>query len=217
MARKPTLPRGPGRPTKSAPDDRRARILDSAIALFGRDGISATSLSSVARHAHVTPALVHYYYGNREQLVDALVEQRFVPLMREVAAGVDMATEDPRELVRRFVHVVVDAVSRNPWFPPLWVREVLSEGGQLRDRLIAFSRGEVTAKLRDRFVSAHAAGLINRHLDPRLLVVSLMGLTLFPFAAAPIWRRALDGDDIPAQAIAAHAIALLEHGMEPSA
>ena len=40
------------------------------------------------------------------------------------------------------------------------------------------------------------AGQLNPDLDPRLLVVSLVGLTLFPAAGAPIWRQMFDANDL---------------------
>ncbi len=45
-------------------------------------------------------------------------------------------------------------------------------------------------------------------LDPRLLMVSLVGLTLFPAAGAPIWRRLFHADDLDFDSAApAHACA----------
>ena len=67
--------------------------------------------------------------------------------------------------------------------------------------------------LAKRFAEAQAAGQRNPDLDPRLLVTSLIGLTLFPAAGVPIWRRLLDADDIDATAMRDHAIALLDGGI----
>jgi hypothetical protein len=50
-------------------------------------------------------------------------------------------------------------------------------------------------------------------LDPRLMVVSLVGLTLFPAAGAPIWRQLFTADDIGADVLRRHTLALLDHGM----
>ena len=50
------------------------------------------------------------------------------------------------------------------------------------------------------------------NLDPRLLVVSLVGLTLFPLAAQSIWRRMFDAHDVDVAALERHTLALLDHG-----
>ena len=213
-ARKPEA-RGRGRPVDDG-GDRRARILDAAVTRFARYGIAATPVAAIARDAAVTPALVHYYFGDREQLLDALVAQRFVPVMHGVVQALGETGDDALEAMRRIARGVVAAATEHPWLAPLWVREVLSEGGLLRKRLLVLAREAVTKRLRDHIAAAQRAGRIRGDLDPRLVVVSVMGLTLFALAAAPIWRQLLDADDIPIAALAAHAIALLERGLEPA-
>jgi AcrR family transcriptional regulator len=48
-----------------------ARITEAAQASFAENGWAGTSLRGVARVAGVDPALVHYYYGSKEELLDA--------------------------------------------------------------------------------------------------------------------------------------------------
>src|SRR5690349_5665465 len=55
--------RAPGRPAAAGPE-LRARLLDAALACFVRSGIAATPLRAIATEAGVTPALVHYYFGD---------------------------------------------------------------------------------------------------------------------------------------------------------
>lgn len=209
------LPRKPGRPPKRPADpDRRTRILDIATGLFGRQGIAGTSMSAIAREARITPALMHYYFGNRESLLDALVEERLQPAVATVALRMQEAHGDLRSLVRCFVESMVEAIASRPWFPPLWVREVLSEGGLLRARVVDRLGSPMAMQLRDRFVDAQRRGALNRDLDPRLLVVTLISLTLFPFASQSIWRARLGAGDIGAETITRHALALLERGLE---
>ena len=209
-SKKPT--RSPGRPANSK-GDQRARLLDAAIALFTRQSIAETSLRAVARRAHVTPALVHYYFGNREQLVDALVVERILPLVLGVGAKLATAGPDPRELVRTFVTTMIGMLSENPWLPPIWVREVLTENGALRERLMTQIAPNIAPALANRLAEAQRLGLLNPGLNPKLAVVSLIGLTIFPLAAQSIWRRLLDADDIDANTIVEHTLALLASGL----
>jgi len=48
-----------------------------------------------------------------------------------------------------------------------------------------------------------------------LLFVSLIGLTMLPFAAAPVWRKVFDADDIDSNRMLAHTLALLNQGVTP--
>jgi TetR/AcrR family transcriptional regulator len=211
----PSRQRKPGRPTKDPSDtDRRTRILDIATDLFGKQGISATSMSAIARQARITPALMHYYFGNRESLLDALVVERLRPAAAEVAGQMAGAGDNLGEIVRCFIRAMIGAVASRPWFPPLWVREVLSEGGMLRERIVDGAGLAMVLPLRDRFVEAQRKGKLNRDLNPDLLVVTLISLTLFPFASQSIWRARLGATEVSAETIANHALALLERGLE---
>ena len=79
-AAQPAARRAPGRPVrKQGHGDVREALLDAAIVCFTTKGIAATSLREIATQAHVTPALLHYYYGDKAQLVEALVEDRMLP------------------------------------------------------------------------------------------------------------------------------------------
>jgi AcrR family transcriptional regulator len=62
----------PGRPSGSS--DTRERILTSALELFARNGIDRTSIRAVAAGAGVDAALVHHYFGTKQQLFAAAID-----------------------------------------------------------------------------------------------------------------------------------------------
>jgi AcrR family transcriptional regulator len=202
--------RGPGRP-RAHDANQRERLLDAAIECYRRDGIAATSARGIAVVAGVTPALVNYYFGSKRRLLDAVVAERILPAVAGVRAALEAAGDDPRALAAAFVHGLHAAVAARPWFPSLWVREVLSDNGALRSVLIEHVAPITAQLLARRFRGAQARGALPAGVDPRLLVVSLMGLTMFPLAAAPLWRRTLDANDIDAAALERHTLALLAH------
>ena len=48
-----------------------ARILTEARTSFAEHGFAGTTVRAIARAADVDPALVHHYYGSKENLLDA--------------------------------------------------------------------------------------------------------------------------------------------------
>ncbi len=90
---------------------------------------------------------------------------------------------------------------------------MLCEGGALRELLVREIAPQLPQMLALRFAAAQRRGTLNPRLDPRLLVVSLVGLTMFPAAGAPIWRQVFDAADLDADALRNHTIALLDHGI----
>jgi len=208
--------RAPGRPAAADNPDLRARLLDAAIACYVRQGIAATSLRAIATEAGVNPALLHYYFGDKQQLQDAVSSERLVPVFLSLRDGLMGEGKDVFDLIGGFVAGIGRIVAQHPWLPSLWVREVLCEGGALRESILFQQIGPVLPRMMaKRFAQAQAEGRINPDLDPRLLMVSLIGLTLFPAASAPIWRHMFDADDLDLDAQRRHALALLDRGLTP--
>lgn len=71
--------RRPGRP--SGASDTREKILDSARELFACNGFQNTSIRAVAAGAGVDAALVHHYYGTKQQLFAAATKLPVDPMV----------------------------------------------------------------------------------------------------------------------------------------
>lgn len=211
----PTALRGRGRPPSSDNGtDVRERLLDVAVRVFSEHGIGATTLSLVARKGRVTPALMHYYFGNKERLVDAVIEGRLEPLVQQFGAKIAPSLGDPRRALETFVSVAITTLTENDWLPGLWLREVVVEGGQLRARMLDRLAPHVGGVVADAVRRAQAAGRLNPALEPRLMMVSLVGLAVFPVAAQSIWRKLYDARDITSETLVRHVLALLMRGLE---
>ncbi len=80
------------RPT--APETRQ-RILDAAERLFAEEGFARTSLRAVTLAAGVNVAAVHYHYGSKEALAEAVFARRVVPVNAERLAWLDRLEAAP--------------------------------------------------------------------------------------------------------------------------
>ncbi|MEW9585634.1 TetR/AcrR family transcriptional regulator [Paraburkholderia sp. DGU8] len=208
--------RRPGRPTGAARGvEQRNRLLDAALELFARQGIVDTTLGQIAREAGFTPAMMHYYFKTRDQLLDVLVEERFGPLRAGLGVPFQENPDDAVAAITQLAQRLVRAATEHPWFAPLWVREVISDGGLLRQRI------------HERFGDAHQQaalgaiarwqkeGRLNAGLEPSLVFVTLMGLTLLPLATSQLWRNDRSRRNVGGEEIARHAVALLVQGIGP--
>jgi AcrR family transcriptional regulator len=70
--------RRPGRPAGTS--NTRDRILASARELFARNGIDRTPIRAVAAAAGVDAALVHHYFGTKQQLFAAAIQIPIDPM-----------------------------------------------------------------------------------------------------------------------------------------
>ena len=133
--------RRPGAP------DTRAEVLTAARASFAEKGFRGTTIRAVASAAGVDPALVHHYFGTKDDLFVAALQIPVDPrevLAPVVAAGPDGAGE---RLLRTFLGVWDD-----PEIQPgllAMVRSLVADdtGGLVRDAFIPVVVGPVLAGL----------------------------------------------------------------------
>jgi AcrR family transcriptional regulator len=133
--------RRPGAP------DTRAEVLAAARTSFAGKGFRATTIRAVAASAGVDPALVHHYFGTKDDLFLAALEMPVDPrevLAPVVALGPDGAGE---RLLRTFLSVWDDPEIQVRLLAV--VRSVLSEDGAtlLKEGFIPVVVGPVLAQL----------------------------------------------------------------------
>ena len=117
--------RRPGRP------DTKAAILAAARERFAASGFGGTTIRAIATEAGVDAALVHHYFGSKDDLFVAALALPVDPRAVIGAAVAGPAEEAAEKLIRTFLSVWDD-----PGFQPALlatVRRILEPGG---DKLI---------------------------------------------------------------------------------
>ena len=215
----PTRPRRgrpPGRP-HAQPDaaDQRSRIIEIALALYARYGYNGTTLAAIARAAGMTPAAVHYYFKTREQLFDAVHEAHIAPMRGRVEAIFEEYRGDPVAAFVKVAERFVEVAEEHEWIAPVFFGDLLTEGDTFRKH----ARNKIDYKKQEAFhariLQWQAEGLLNRDLDPALVMPSIMSLTMLFMAARRKWKDDPMRKDVDREAIRRHAAALLGHGLGP--
>lgn len=134
--------RRPGNP------DTREAILSSARSAFAERGFAAASIRTIAAAAGVDPALVHHYFGSKDQLFLAAMQAPVDP--RELLPGVLAGDRDGigERLVRTFLGV--------------WDSPAGTAGVALMRSAVS---NEWTARLLREFVVTQVLRRVLEHLD----------------------------------------------------
>jgi len=177
----------PGRPPAGTDQTVRQQLLAAARGLFAQQGYDAISIRKVAEAAQVNPAMIHYYFGSKEGLYEAMLADTFTPLMERLSTV--LASPDDADALGNFFKLYMHTLGANPWMPPLILREVVAEGGRLRGWFIqqfASKGGGMLTRLIER---EQAAGRIRADADPSFTALSMVSLAVFPFVAMPVTRE----------------------------
>ena len=168
---------------ESADRETRERILDAAHAVFLKKGTAGSRTQEIADEAGVNKALVHYYFGTKAALADAIFDRSMGAIMPRIFG---ILADDERSLEQK-VHDItreqIDFHSSRPYLAGYVVSELHAEP----ERVAAVFRkrgGPPLDVLRKQLREAAKSGRI-RAISAEQFVVNLMGLLVFPFALRP--------------------------------
>jgi len=167
----------------SAERETRERILDAAHAVFLRKGTANSRTQEIANEAGVNKALVHYYYGTKAALADAIFERSMgtlIPLIFGILADENRTIE---QKVRDIVREQIDFHSAHPYVAGYMVSEMHAEPQRMA--ALVGKRGGPPLDVLGRQLREAAKARTMRPINPKQFVVNMMGLLIFPFALRP--------------------------------
>lgn len=201
-----------GRPPAKQDEQARERLLQTALVLFAEHGIAGVADSAVAKQAGVTPAMIRYYFHSRDAMLDAIFEEHLLPFIQSLWTMDEMTWAHSLDVLLHISKGVIDGAIERPWLPRLWVREVLNESGLLRSRLMRHLPVKSLRRLHELAIAEQGQGMIAQQIQPGLLFVSVMGLTMLPLAI-DMWRNLPGTEKIGDRELSQHAAALLRYGL----
>lgn len=188
---KKTRPRAKGRPDAVDGVGREA-LLQATIEELRSTSPEALTLAGVAARAGVHPALIRYYFGDKNGLlqnaVQVLVEQGQEAARSKIESNAPLA----EKLTDRLSSMIA-LIQANPHFHRLVLDKVYGQTGvaakeQLLSRITSRGMRLTIAMLHD------SSGAPARPVDPRFLHVAIIGLTEFFVPAKPLLQELFGAD-----------------------
>jgi TetR/AcrR family transcriptional regulator len=187
----------------SARRDRTAAILAAAERVFARGGFEGARMAEIAAEAGLPKANLHYYFGTKERLYRAVLED-IITQWLDAAARWITPERDPAEALAGYVRAKLEDARARPGASRIFATEML-RGAPL---LMPFLSGELRRRVEDmgRVIEAWAErGLIDR-LSPPHLFFCVWAMTQ-TYADFDVQIRAVLGPEAGEDAIFRDAVA----------
>ncbi|MGV9880846.1 TetR/AcrR family transcriptional regulator [Streptomyces sp. NPDC003006] len=169
-------PRRRGRPSRTQSETgpaTRDRILQAARDEFSERGYEKTSVRGIAKAAGVDPALVHHYFGTKEQVFEAAITVSFAPALEAPAAVEEGPLDGVGERLTRFIlGVWENPATRAPLLAI--VRSAVNN-----DTAAAVFRRLIATQLLGRI--AHRLDLPDAELRAELAAAQLVGIAMLRY------------------------------------
>lgn len=186
------------RPSRDS--DTEQKILEAARTVFLRRGTAGARMQEIAREAGVNQALLHYYFRSKERLSAAVFQQiasRIFPALIQIL-GADIPLDDK---IDALVGVYLDNLSANPFVPAYLISELHHHPERVQ-QLLASAIGAdpptvmlpLVKKIEKQIDEQVRAGTMRR-IQPHQLVINVISLCIFPFAARPMLSIVFGLDD----------------------
>ena len=198
----PARRRGPGRP-RAGSEDKRARILNEAVVLFGEHGYAGTSLADIANAADISKAGLLHHFSSKDELFCKVLERRdredALSILVESPAGEGDTVEAPVDTIGNLDTLDVAGASDldgNPWALLERYIELLERNVAHRDltaiytatavsvldadhpahRWMANHLNSAVERFESSFEAGKTAGLVDPQMPSRLVARSLVAL-----------------------------------------
>ena len=168
------------------------KIFNAARIVFQKKGFAGARMQEIADEAGINKAMLHYCFKNKELLFQAVFMNAFsqlAPQINEIFNSRDSVFEK----IRKFTHSYISFVILNPYLPPFVIQEMNNNP----EFVLSFLENENRpnpALLIAQIEKEIASGII-KPINPKQLLMNLISMTVFPFAAQMMIKGMLQISD----------------------
>jgi AcrR family transcriptional regulator len=199
------------RPKDDDPEAR-TKIMAAAEPLFAEHGFAGVGIRQIATAAGVNGAMIHYYFGNKERLYGAIIENAAATVRGLIAEAMESASS-LEERLTHFVKAYAGYLFGHPHLARILSREMLAGGKHIMNiipRYVTTNYG----MLREALGEGVRRGEL-RELDVDLAPISLTGMIIVFQLIRPLIARGLGNiqfDEGFIERLAAHTVDLFLNG-----
>jgi TetR/AcrR family transcriptional regulator len=169
------------------------RIYDAARRVFMQKGLAGARMQEIADEAGINKALLHYYFRNKEKLFEGIFNEVIV----RISSGLASAFEKEMDVMGRIhslVDIYIDVLAENRYLPLFVLNEMSHDpekfSGMFIQHVVVHMK-KFILQIQDEA----KRGLI-RPIHPIHLLLNILGLIIFPFAALPVMTKIIEKADV---------------------
>lgn len=181
-----TRPSPPASPEKQRDADRsQAAILAAATQEFAQFGLAGARMDAIAEKAQLNKRLIYYYFQDKDQLFQAVLEQSYRQI-REEEKALNLEALEPAAAMRALVEFTWNYYIAHPEFLTLLNSANLHRARHLQNSQRARAMNSPLIELlADILERGRRTGQFRGGIDPLQLYVSIAGLSYFYLSNNP--------------------------------
>jgi AcrR family transcriptional regulator len=151
------------------------QLLDTAESLFSQKGFDGTSVRDIAEAAGINTAMISYYFGSKEKLMEEIFERKSLNIKEKVAHLLKDDSLDPLEKMYSLVDMYIEGIlSRKTFHRILLCEQIINQNPSILTMLDKL-KTKNSEYINDLVRLGQKKGLFKKNIDIPMMTNTLVG------------------------------------------
>lgn len=185
-------------------NDKQLAIITAAEKLFSISGFDGTSVRDIAGEAGVNVAMISYYFGSKEKLMESVFEHKTNKMRLKVENLIQDTSMTGRQKVNILIEDYVEKFISQPQFHKIMMREQLTDKpGGICDMIHELKKRNF-ASIKMLIQEGQKTGEFKKNVDVHLMMATMVGTVSQIIIAGRFYREVNNLTHLSEEELKAH-------------
>lgn len=151
--------------------------MESAEKLFSENGFAGTSVRDIADDANVNLAMISYYFGSKEKLMESIFRYRGETIKLQLENMLQDKKMSSLEKVNTLIENYINRIMQQQCFHKIMSREQMVHAGGTMHKLILQLKKTNQSLIKELIAEGQRRGEFRKNIDVPLMMATLVGTT----------------------------------------
>ncbi len=168
--------------------DKQIQIIQTAEVLFAERGFDGTSVRDIADEAGINVAMISYYFGSKEKLMEALFELRVGTIQSRVESLLKDDSLTPIEKVNMLIDEHIDRVMETQCFSKIMIGIQVTSNNPAILKVANDVKVRMAKLVNEIIKDGQKKGLFKKKVDVVLMLNTMVGTTNQSMMSQQLYR-----------------------------
>ncbi len=177
--------------------DKQMRIMEAAEELFAEKGFDGTSVRDIAEEAGVNLAMISYYFGSKEKLMESLFKYRGESIKLQLENMIENKELSSLQKVYAMIDNYIDRIMKQQCFHKILSRIQMVELKGITTQLIHELKRTNQELVKKLIQEGQRRGEFKKNIDVPLMMATLVGTTSHLVTTQHYYRKLNNLESLP--------------------
>jgi AcrR family transcriptional regulator len=184
--------------------DKQIQIMEAAEELFAEKGFDGTSVRDIAEEAGVNLAMISYYFGSKEKLMESLFKYRGGSIRLQLESMLENKELNSLQKVNALIDNYIDRIMKQQCFHKILSREQMVDLKGANTRLIHELKRTNQELVKKLIQEGQKKGEFKKNIDVPLMMATLIGTASHLVTTQHYYRKLNNLESLPDEEFEKH-------------